>query len=147
MASIEKTRMRVPPEQEHREDGGEAREPAPDLLRALVTTLVQDTIRAEFDRFVGAAPYERTPTRRGHRNGQYRRQFRTRIGGIVLNIPRDRAGLFRPSLFAKYERSEQALVLAMIEMYVHGVSTRKVSAVVEALCGTSVSASEISALT
>jgi transposase-like protein len=136
--------MRVPLEQE---DLGEAPAAPPDALRALVATLVQDTIRAEFDRFVGAAPYERTPLRRGHRNGQYRRALRTRIGGIVLDIPRDRAGLFRPSLFAKYERSEQALVLAMIEMYVHGISTRKVSAVVEALCGTSVSASEISALT
>jgi transposase-like protein len=142
--------MRVAPEQEaheDHEDAGQAPVPPPDALRALVATLVQDTIRAEFDRCVGAAPYERTATRRGHRNGQYRRQFRTRIGSIVLDIPRDRAGLFRPSLFAKYERSEQALVLAMIEMYVHGISTRKVSAVVEALCGTSVSASEISALT
>ena len=120
---------------------------SPDALRAMVATLVQDTIRAEFDRFVGARPYERAATRRGHRNGHYRRQFRTRVGGIALDIPRDRAGLFRPSLFAKYERSEQALVLAMIEMYVHGVSTRKVSAVVEALCGTTISASEISALT
>jgi transposase-like protein len=148
--------MRVAPEQEDRqdrqdrqdrEDAGALPAPPPDALRALVATLVQDTIRAEFDRFVGAAPYERTATRRGHRNGHYRRQFRTRIGAIVLDIPRDRAGVFRPSLFAKYERSEQALVLAMIEMYVHGVSTRKVSAVVEALCGTTVSASEISALT
>lgn len=111
MASMEKTRMRGVPEQEQRQDGGEAPGPAPDVLRALVATLVQDTIRAEFDRFVGAAPYERTATRRGHRNGRYRRQFRTRIGGIVLDIPRDRAGLFRPSLFAKYERSEQAGVL------------------------------------
>jgi transposase-like protein len=66
---------------------------------------------------------------------------------MTLVIPRDRAGLFRPSLFAKYERSEQALVLAMVEMYFHGVSTRKVSAIVEQLCGTSVSASEVSALT
>jgi putative transposase len=113
----------------------------------MVATLVQDTIRAEFDRFVGADRYERTASRRGQRNGKYVRQLRTRVGGIALEIPRDRAGVFRPSLFAKYERSEQALVLAMIEMYVHGVSTRKVSAVVEALCGTTVSASEISALT
>ena len=149
MASVEKTRMRVAPEQEDADptDAGASPSPPPDALRALVAALVQDTIRAEFDRFVGAAPYERTATRQGHRNGHYRRQLRTRIGAIRLDIPRDRAGVFRPSLFAKYERSEQALVLAMIEMYVHGISTRKVSAVVEALCGTSVSASEISALT
>lgn len=121
--------------------------PAPDVVRQLVGTLVQETIRAEFDRFLGAAPYERTPARRGQRNGIYERTLKTRVGPFVLEIPRDRAGLFRASLFAKYERSEQALVLAMIEMYFHGVSTRKVSAIVEQLCGTTISASEVSALT
>lgn len=119
----------------------------PDVVRHLVGTLVQETIRAEFERFLGAAPYERTPTRRGHRNGTYLRTWKTRVGPLVLEIPRDRAGVFRASLFAKYERSEQALVLAMIEMYFHGVSTRKVNAIVEQLCGTTISASEVSALT
>jgi putative transposase len=75
------------------------------------------------------------------------RSLTTRVGTLRLQIPRDRAGLFRPTLFAKYERSEQAFVLAMVEMYFQGVSTRKVSEIVEVLCGTSVSASEISALT
>lgn len=121
--------------------------PAPDVLRTLVGTLVQETIRAEFDRFLGARPYERTPERRGLRNGTYPRTLQTRVGALRLAIPRDRAGVFRPSLFAKYERSEQALVLAMIEMYFHGVSTRKVNAIVDQLCGTTVSASEVSALT
>lgn len=121
--------------------------PAPDVLRTLVGTLVQETIRAEFDRFLGARPYERTPERRGLRNGSYPRTLKTRVGALTLAIPRDRAGVFRPSLFAKYERSEQALVLAMIEMYFHGVSTRKVNAIVDQLCGTTVSASEVSALT
>jgi putative transposase len=120
---------------------------APDVLRSWLGTVVQDLIRAEFDRYLGAAPYERTPTRRGHRNGSYARTFHTRVGSLRLAIPRDRAGQFRPSLFAKYERSEQALVLAMVEMYFHGVSTRKVSAIVEQLCGTTISASEVSALT
>jgi transposase-like protein len=113
----------------------------------MVGALVQETIRAEFERFLGATPYERTPMRRGYRNGSYARTLRTRVGTLVLEIPRDRDGLFRASLFAKYERSEQALVLAMVEMYFHGVSTRKVSAVVEQLCGTTISASEVSALT
>jgi len=121
--------------------------PAPDALRTLVATLVHEVLQTEFDQFVGAAPYERTPERRGYRNGSYARTLRTRVGSLVLTVPRDRAGLFRPTLFAKYERSEQALVLAMIEMYFHGVSTRKVNAIVEQLCGTSVSASEVSALT
>jgi len=119
----------------------------PDVLRMMVNSLVQETVRAEFERWLGAAPYERTPARRGHRNGSYKRRLVTRVGTITLVIPRDRAGLFRPSLFAKYERSEQALVLALVEMYLNGVSTRKVSAIVEELCGTSISASEVSALT
>jgi len=137
MAFEEKTRVEPAREQA----------PAPDVVRQMLETLVQETIRAEFERFLGAAPYERTPTRRGHRNGSYARTWQTRVGRLVLEIPRDRAGVFRPSLFAKYERSEQALVLAMIEMYFHGVSTRKVTAIVEELCGTAISASEVSALT
>jgi transposase-like protein len=118
-----------------------------DAMRAMVATIVQDTIQAEFAQFLGAEPYERTPERRGYRNGSYVRALNTRVGTLTLVIPRDRAGLFRPSLFAKYERSEQALVLAMVEMYLHGVSTRKVNAIVEQLCGTTISASEVSALT
>jgi transposase-like protein len=118
-----------------------------DALRVMVATIVQDVLKTEFDRFLGAAPYERTPDRQGYRNGTYERVLRTRVGSLKLDVPRDRAGLFRASLFAKYERHEQALVLAMIEMYFQGVSTRKVSAVVEQLCGTSISASEVSALT
>lgn len=137
MAFEEKTRA---------EPAGE-QAPAPDVLRQMFTTMVQEAIRAEFESFLGAAPYERTPTRRGHRNGSYGRMLTTRVGRIALEIPRDREGIFRPSLFARYERSEQALVLAMIEMYFHGVSTRKVTAIVEALCGTTISASEVSALT
>lgn len=137
MAFEDKTRTEPAPEQA----------PGPDLLRTLLGTLLQETIRTEFERALGAAPYERTPARRGYRNGSYPRTLKTRVGSLTLAVPRDRAGLFRPSLFAQYERSEQALVLAMIEMYFHGVSTRKVTAIVEALCGTSVSASEVSALT
>lgn len=141
MAFPDKTRSALTAEQET------AVGVPPDVLRTMVATLVQETVRAEFDRFLGAAPYERRPDRRGHRNGSYARGFKTRVGSITLLVPRDRAGLFRPSLFAKYERSEQALVLAMIEMYWHGISTRKVNAVVAQLCGTTISASEVSALT
>lgn len=122
-------------------------QPPEDALRAMVATLVQETIQAEFAQFIGAEPYERTADRRGYRNGNYVRALNTRVGTLTLTIPRDRAGMFRPSLFAKYERSEQALVLAMVEMYLHGVSTRKVNAIVEQLCGTTISASEVSALT
>src|SRR5207302_4053485 len=88
----------------------------------------------------------RTATRRGYRNGSRRRRFTTRVGTMDLRVPRDRAGEFQPSLFARYERSEQAFVAALVEMYVQGVSTRKVTRVVETLCGAHVSASAVSAV-
>lgn len=118
-----------------------------DPIRAMLSTLIHETLEREFTRFVGAQRFERSPERRDVRNGYRRRQFTTRVGQLELRIPRDRAGRFQPSLFARYQRSEQALVLALTEMYIQGVSTRKVSTIVEALCGTSVSASEVSALT
>ena len=128
------------------QDAGGRAAPA-DALRTMLSTLIQETIEREFTQFVGAKPFERTPERRDVRNGSRRRQFTTRVGQIELRIPRDRAGHFQPSLFARYQRSEQALVLALTEMYIQGVSTRKVTTIVETLCGTSVSASEVSALT
>lgn len=117
-----------------------------DPLRTMLTSLIHETIEREFTQFVGAQRFERTPDRREVRNGFRRRQFSTRVGQLELKIPRDRAGRFQPSLFARYQRSEQALVLALAEMYLQGVSTRKVTAILETLCGTSVSASEVSAL-
>jgi transposase-like protein len=118
-----------------------------DALRTMLQALVQQTLEAEFTRFLGAAPHERTAARRGWRNGTRTRTLVTRVGSLTLQIPRDRAGEFQPSLFARYQRSEQALVLALAEMYLQGVSTRKVSAVVEQLCGTTISASTVSACT
>lgn len=118
-----------------------------DALRTMLQSLVQETLEAEFTRFLGAAPHERTAERRGWRNGSRERTLVTRVGSLTLKVPRDRAGAFQPSLFARYQRSEQALVLALAEMYLQGISTRKVSAVVEQLCGTTVSASTVSACT
>jgi putative transposase len=117
-----------------------------DLLRQMLTTIVQQTLEQEFTRFLGAAPHERTSARRGWRNGYRARHFTTRVGSLELRVPRDRAGLFQPALFARYERSEQAFVAALVEMYVQGISTRKVTRVVETLCGVHVSASAVSAV-
>jgi putative transposase len=86
-------------------------------------------------------------TRTGHRNGSYTRALTTRVGTITLEIPRDREGNFSPSLFERYERREQAFMLALIERYFQGVSTRNVTKVVEELCGASIAASTVSALT
>jgi transposase-like protein len=118
-----------------------------DALRTMLQHLIHETLEREFQQFLGAARFERSATRRGVRNGPRRRRLLTRLGTLELRVPRDRAGQFQPSLFARYQRSEQALVLALIEMYLQGISTRKVSAVVEQLCGATISASEISALT
>jgi hypothetical protein len=96
---------------------------------------------------VGAAPYERNDDRKGYRNGSYPRSLKTRVGQIELQVPRDRDGRFCPTLFKAYERHEQALQLAPMEMVLHGVSTRKVTDVVEALCGHSLSKSAVSAMT
>lgn len=117
-----------------------------DLLRQLLSGLVQEAVEKEFERFLGAAPWERTPERRGWRNGRKPRKLRTRVGTLELSIPKDREGRFQPALFGRYERSERALVLALIEMYVQGVSTRRVTRIVEELCGFSVSASQVSSL-
>lgn len=117
-----------------------------DVLRELVSAAVQDALDREFETVLGAGPYERSATRRGWRNGSYERTLTTRVGSVTLKVPRDRDGIFQPTLFARYERTEQALVLAMVEMYFQGVSTRKITEVVELLCGQSVSASEVSTL-
>lgn len=121
-------------------------EPPEDLLRSMVNTLVQETLQHEFDAFLGAGHYERSGERRGWRNGYKRRRFRTRVGSLDLRVPKDRAGHFQPSLFERYERNEKALLLALIEMYVQGVSTRKVTKIVEQLCGHMISASAVSAV-
>lgn len=126
--------------------GGEGGVPT-EALKVMLQALIQETLEAEFTEFLGAASHERSATRRGWRNGTRERTWQTRVGALTLRVPRDRAGTFQPSLFARYQRSEQAVVLALAEMYLQGVSTRKVSAVVEQLCGATVSASTVSACT
>lgn len=121
--------------------------PPEDLLRTMFADVVQTAIASEFDRFMGAAPYERNETRTGWRNGYKPRTLKTRVGTIEMRVPHDRDGRFSTSLFERYQRSEKAFMFAMTEMYLQGISTRKVTRVVEELCGTSVSASEISLLT
>jgi putative transposase len=126
---------------------GQGRGEAPeDLLRTMLNQLVQEAVQREFDRFIGAGPFERSGERRGWRNGSKPRRFPTRVGTLELRIPKDRAGRFQPTLFERYERSEKALVASLVEMYVRGVSTRKVSRIVERLCGHAISASAVSAL-
>jgi putative transposase len=119
----------------------------PDFLRDLVARVVQEILEAEMSAHLGAELYERTETRTGQRNGYRPRQLQTRVGTLTLLVPQDRAGTFSTQLFARYQRTEKALVLAVMEMYLEGVSTRKVRAITEALCGTAFSKSQVSRLT
>ncbi len=82
-----------------------------------------------------------------YRSGHYRRRLITRVGTLELRIPQDRDGLFSTEVFSRYQRSERALLLALAQMYVQGVSTRKVRAVTEELCGHGFSASAVSSVT
>jgi len=118
-----------------------------DFLQTLVEHTLQSLLEVEFTDFLGAGHYERTGTRRGHRNGSYTRTVITRVGAVELHVPRDRKGEFSTALFARYQRSEKALMLSLVEMVVQGVSTRKVRKITEQLCGTSISSSTVSRLT
>ena len=103
-------------------------------------------MRVERHQVLQAQPYERTDTRQGYANGYKPKTLTSRVGPITFSVPQVRGETdFYPSALEKGIRSEQALKLAMAEMYVQGVSTRKVSAIVEELCGTSVSSSQVSA--
>lgn len=115
-----------------------------DLLKDLMREALQTVLEGEMTEFLGAAPGERTASRSGYRAGYYSRSLVTRIGKLELSVPRDRNGEFSTALFERYQRSEKALVAALAEMYVQGVSTRKVKAITEELCGHTFSASTIS---
>jgi putative transposase len=117
-----------------------------DRLRHLVQRVLQQVLEEELTAFLGAEAYERTAGRRGYRNGYKPRTLKTRVGTLDLMVPKDREGCFQPSLFERYQRNEKALVLALVEMYVQGVSTRKVKAITEQLCGLTISKSQVSVL-
>jgi Transposase, Mutator family len=117
-----------------------------DFLRPLVQAVLQELLEAEMTEALGAEKGERTPARLGYRAGYYPRTLITRVGKLELRVPQDRHGHFSTELFERYQRSERALVAALAEMYVQGVSTRKVKAVTEELCGHSFSAAAISAI-
>jgi putative transposase len=118
-----------------------------DFLRDLVQRTVQQVLEAEMTSFLGAESYQRNDIRRGWRNGFKPRTLKTRVGELELMVPKDRDGQFQTELFERYQRSEKAFVAALLQMYIEGVSTRKVTAITEALCGLEVSKSQVSALT
>jgi len=114
-----------------------------EFLRALVRMALQEVLEAEMTEALGAEKGERASGRQGYRSGYYGRTLITRVGKLELRVPPDRTGRFSTELFERYQRSERALVAALAEMYVQGVSTRKVIAITEELCGHSFSASSL----
>jgi putative transposase len=113
-------------------------------LKTIVSEALQQALEAEMDETVGAEKSERTPNRMGYRSGYYGRSLVTRVGKIELRVPQDRQGRFRTEMFERYQRSEKALTAAMMQMYLQGVSTRKVKAITEELCGHEFSSASIS---
>ncbi|MGD6834946.1 IS256 family transposase [Sutcliffiella halmapala] len=117
------------------------------VIKSAIVLVLNEFMEKERDDFLHAAPYERAVERRDYRNGYYDRELLMSIGNITLKVPRTRNGEFSTSVFEKYARCDQALVLSMLEMVINGVSTRKVTNIVEQLCGKNVSKSFISSLT
>ncbi len=112
----------------------------PELIRVVVNTAMQ----AERQQYLGASPYQHCAERTGQANGFKPKTVKTRLGAITFDVPQVREGGFYPGALEKGLRSERALTLTLAEMYVQGVSTRKVTAVVEQLCGVSVSSAMVS---
>lgn len=115
-------------------------------FKKLLQESLNSVLKAESAEQLGALPYQRTEERTDSRNGSRDRTLNTRIGSIILSVPRHRYQPFKTMIFENYSRSEAALISTMTEMVVNGVSTRKVSRVVETLCGTSFSKSTVSDL-
>jgi transposase-like protein len=113
-------------------------------LRSVVEKLVQASLNAEIERHLQARPYERTSGRRGHRNGYKARRLKTRVGELELRLPQSRDGEYQTQLFGRYQRQEAALLTTIAEMYVQGVSTRRVATIMEKLGGFQVSAATVS---
>ena len=118
-----------------------------DVSKKILTTVFNQLMENQRTEYIQADAYERSKSRQSQRNGYYEREFTTRVGTLDLKVPRTRDGEFSPTVFERYQRNEQALLASMLEMYVSGVSTRKVSKIVEELCGKSVSKSFVSSLT
>lgn len=115
-------------------------------FKKLLADSLNSLLKAESANQLNAEPYERSDERTDSRNGFRDRNLNTRIGKIELNVPRHRKEPFKSMIFDNYTRSEAALISAMTEMVINGVSTRKVTKVVETLCGTNFSKSTVSEL-
>jgi putative transposase len=115
-----------------------------DFLPELIRIVINNAIQIERQKYLGVGPYERSDERQGHDNGFKPKTVTTRVAPITFNIPQVREGGFYPQALEKGLRSERALMLALAEMYVQGVSTRKVAAITQRLCGSEISSTQVS---
>lgn len=115
-----------------------------DGMGSAIQILLNHAMRIERERHLNAQPYERSETRQGYANGYKPKTVKTRIGSLDLNVPQVRNGDFYPSCLEKGIRSERALRISLAEMYVQGVSTRKVTAIIEEMCGFEITSSQVS---
>ncbi len=115
-----------------------------EILPELIRIVVNAAMQAERSEYLQAEHYQHTPERTGHANGYKPKTLHTRVGDITFAVPQVREGGFYPQALEKGLRSERALTLALAEMYVQGVSTRKVKAITEELCGVSITSSAVS---
>lgn len=117
-----------------------------DAIKGLLESVINQVLDTQMTEHLGAAHYEHSEERIGYRNGTRIRTLYTRVGPLNLQVPQTRDGSFKTEIFKRYQRSEQAFVLGIMEMYLEGVSSRKVKKVTEQLCGTSFSKSTVSQL-
>jgi putative transposase len=115
-----------------------------DGMAQAMRTLFNEAMKLERSQALAAQPYQRTPQRRGWANGFKPKTIQTRVGALELAIPQTRGVDFYPSSLERGTRSERALKVAVAEMYLQGVSTRKVTAVMEQLCGHEVTSTQVS---
>ena len=115
-------------------------------MAVLLEPILNQILQAEMTEHLKATPGEQTDDRRGYRNGTYERKLTTRAHAIELEVPRDREGTFQTALLQRYQRSEKALVLTLMQMVVQGVSTRRVKDITTELCGREFSSSTVSRL-
>lgn len=115
-----------------------------DGMAQAIETLMNEAMKLQRSDALGAAPYQRTAERRGHANGFKPKTVNSRLGKLQLQVPKTRGVEFYPTVLERGERSERALKLAVAEMYLQGVSTRKVATITEELCGLEVNSSQVS---
>lgn len=118
-----------------------------DVVKSSIVVLFNQYMEMERDKYMNNSAYERSDDRQDYRNGYYDRDLTLSVGKINLKVPRTRSGEFSTEIFEKYKRCDKAFLLSMLEMVVNGVSTRKVTKIVEQLCGETVSKSMVSELT